>query len=555
MPQRSIETLTLRVPPPQQLGKEFFMSQITLRSDPWLPTAHDRNAIRLKSATVAVASVILIGGLFRLFAGYAVGLGFGESYHFSCARHVSLSYFDHPPMSLWMGYLSMWIVGDVGPLALRGPFIAMFAGTTWLIYAIGSKLFCDWAGYFAALLVNLSAVFSLSVATFLQSDGPLVFFSLLCVACLVKIFFDDAPGGAYRWWCGVGSALGLAMLSKYHAVFLVFGAGMFALTTQDGRKWVRHPGPYVAIAIAAIVFAPVLIWNHQHAWISFLWQGNRGLEGSGLRLDWLARNIGGQALWLLPWIWLPLLAELFYCFRAGARSKARWFVAWMAVAPIVLFTFVSAYAPIGFHFHWQAPGYLLLFLALGDTVERRLSRQSKLVKWWLGGSVAFTCLSLVALTTHAATGWWREIGPQWLSQKFGEPDDPTLEGLDYATLPNALAERGLMGRPNTFLFTNRWFQSGKVDYALKGTMPVLCFHGVDPRSYAFFDRPEDWIGQDGILVSTKKFLSDPAGEYSKYFESFEPLGTVAVPRGRFVEETLHLYFGRRHHTPFPRPYQ
>jgi hypothetical protein len=344
------------------------------------------------------------------------------------------------------------------------------------------------------------------------------------------------------------------MLSKYHAVFIAFGAGMFALTHRQSRRWVWHPGPYLALGIAAVVFGPVLLWNQQHGWISFLWQSSRGLDNHGLRFDWLFRNIGGQALWLLPWIWAPLLWELPVSFRQGPKSKERWFLAWLAVAPIVLFTVVSLYAPIGFHFHWQAPGYLFLFLALGDSVHRRLERGEKLTQWWLRGSVAFTAIALGAITSHAATGWWRAVGPQWLSAKVGEPDDPTLECLDFSTLPGALAERGLLGRPDLFVFSNRWFFSGKVDYALKGQMPVLCFT-PDPRSFAFIEPTDRWLGKDAVLVSTKKFLDDPAPHFGPYFARIEPLGTVDVPRGTFVEETLYLYLCHNYHTAYPMPYR
>ncbi|MFO0946552.1 MAG: glycosyltransferase family 39 protein [Planctomycetota bacterium] len=346
----------------------------------------------------------------------------------------------------------------------------------------------------------------------------------------------------------------MASLSKYHAVFLLFGAGMFAITTPGQRRWLTHPGPYLAMVIAAAIFSPVLVWNSRHEWISFLWQGSRGLDNHGIRLDWLARSIGGQALWLLPWIWVPLLWELPKCFRRGPSSTATWFIAWMAVAPIVLFTIVAAYASIGFHFHWQAPGYLLLFLPLGATLYQKLEAGDRYSRYWLRGTLAFTTIALLFVTTHSASGWWRAVGPQWLSEKFGEPDDPTLECLDYAPLADALAERGLLGKKDLFLFTNRWFQSGKVDYALGGTMPVFCLNYLDPRSFAFWDQTENWLHKDGVVVSTKKFLTDPVAEYSQYFEKIVPLGTVSVTRGGYVEETLYLHLCQNLKKPFPEPY-
>lgn len=503
---------------------------------------------------IGVLLLIVLGVAFRLTAGHYVGLGYGESYHYSCAIRPNLSYFDHPPMAVWLSWLSMNLLGSQSAIAIRLPFILMFIGTTWMTFLLGRKLFGEWSGFYAALLLNLSAVYTLSVAVFLQPDGPLMFFWMACVCCLVKIFFTEDLKRPYLWWGLVGITLGLAALSKYHAVFLLFGAGMFAITRKDQRHWIWHPGPYLAMVIAAAMFAPVILWNSQHNWISFLWQGSRGLDNHGIRLDWLARSIGGQALWLLPWIWVPLVWELPKCFRAGPGSKERWFIAWMAVAPVVLFTVVAAYASIGFHFHWQAPGYLLLFLPLGDTVYRKLIVGEKRTQYWMRGSIAFTCVALLFLTTHSATGWWRAVGPQWLSEKFGEPDDPTLECLDYWTLSGALAERGLLERKDLFLFTNRWFQSGKVDYALGGTMPVFCFNWLDPRGFAFWDQSKNWIGKDAVVVSTKKFLHDPVAEYGPFFESMEPLGTVDVTRNGYVEEVLYLHLCHNLKKEFPKPY-
>ena len=44
--------------------------------------------------------------------------------------------------------------------------------------------------------------------------------------------------------------LGLGMLSKYAAVLLIAGAGLYVLTRREQRHWLAHPGPYLALAIA-----------------------------------------------------------------------------------------------------------------------------------------------------------------------------------------------------------------------------------------------------------------------------------------------------------------
>jgi hypothetical protein len=491
--------------------------------------------------------------LLRLIAASSVGLGFGESYYFSAARHPDLSYFDHPPLSLLIGTLSLELAGAGGPLILRLPFILLFAGTTWLLFAIGRRLYGAWSGFFAALLLNTSAVFTASVAAFFQPDGPLIFFWLAAAACLVRLYFPPAPPRPLLLWAGAGAALGLAMLSKYHALFLIFGAGMVAITGPEQRRWLRHPGPYLALCIVLVSFLPVLLWNHQHGWISFLWQGGRGVASDGLRFDWLARSIGGQALWVLPWIWAPLIRQLPLGFRGGPRNGAGWFVSWLAVAPIVVFTAAAAYAPLGYHFHWQAPGYILLFLPLGDLLRRRLAEGSRAWRRWLHGSLVFTAAALLLLITHAASGWlWRLVPERWADQERAY--DPTLESLDYTPLRGALEERGLLGLKELFVFTPRWFLSGKVDWALGGRMAVLCLHPADPRGFAFWAPPERWRGKDGILVSVPRYLADPRSFYAASFERIIPLGEVEVRRGGRVELVLQLW--RCHGLKsFPVPYR
>lgn len=513
------------------------------------------------SPSAAVAAIILVTAAARLLVAVSIGLSNGESYYYACAMSPALSYFDQPPLANWLVYLSVHALGP-SALAVRLPFIVLFAGTTWLLFVATRRLFSDAAGLLAAVLLNLSVFFTLSGGCTLQPDGPLMFFCLACVCCLERVFFGGRPG-SLAWWCAAGAMLGAAMLSKYHAAFLAFGAGMFMLTSGRYRRMLATPGPYVAAAIAAAVFSPVLIWNWQHAWISFLWQGARGAEGYGLRLDWLARMILGQMLYILPWIWIPLMVQLVADFRRGpacpyGSDPKRRLIAWLAVGPIVVFTAVSAYAPIGLHFHWQTPGYLLLFITLGESLRRWLASGSGSAKTCLAAGAVLSIAASVLIATHTATGWWRTAGPDWFSKEFLGPSDPTVEHIDYDTLADALEQRGLLERKNTFLFTNRWFLSGKVNWAVRGRMPVLCFNTKDPRGFAFINRPEDFVGCDGVLVAVRSegkwYPPDAELYYGGYFESITPLGEVEVRRGGRVEVTLKLYLCKNLLKPYPMPF-
>jgi len=350
-----------------------------------------------------------------------------------------------------------------------------------------------------------------------------------------------------------GVMFGFALLSKYTAVLLVVGAGLYVLIHRDQRRWLAHPGPYLALGVAALLFSPVLLWNARHHWISFVWQSTRGLdELAGVRLDWMLKNIGGQALELLPWVWLGLIVELYRALRPSAPSP-RSLIGWLAVVPIVLFTLVAAYALTGQrHFHWGMPGYLLLFLPLGDRVCRGLQSRRASYRWGLPATAVLSVLFMAILTVHVATGWLKDA-PAWVARALAGDNDPTLECIDFTSLKAALAERGLLGRSDVFVFSEWWFQAGKLDYGLKGALPVVALSPADPRSFAFFDRPDRWIGMDGILV-TPRSAQSVADRYGAYFARITPLGSMDVGRRGRVEQTLYLYRGERLLRPFPLPY-
>ncbi|HEX9106358.1 MAG TPA: glycosyltransferase family 39 protein, partial [Longimicrobiales bacterium] len=251
--------------------------------------------------------VIALATLARLVAGASIGLSVDESYAVSVARRLTLSYFDHPPLSFWLPTVVARLTGSKAAIVLRLPFIALFAGTSWLMFRLTARLFGERAGLLAVLLLSVSPVFTFSTGGWVLPDGPLMFCMLAAALCLERVLLpgDAAAAGspaiagsagnagsgtgdvatsgsaliashaasAWRWWLGAGLFTGLAMLSKYHGVFVAFGAFLYILTRRDARGWLRRPQPYVAVALALLIFSPALIWNVQHDWVSLRFQG------------------------------------------------------------------------------------------------------------------------------------------------------------------------------------------------------------------------------------------------------------------------------------------
>ena len=150
------------------------------------------------------------------------------------------------------------------------------------------------------------------------------------------------------------------MLSKYHGIFLPWG--LLSISSCTGR---RGGGSLIRARTSLprqglLVFSPVIVWNATHGWASFLFQGGRAVGGAMLRPDQLMLALLAQAMYLFPWIWVPLVVILFVGCRNWRRigDPDRLWLA-LAVVPLGVFTLVACFRPV--LPHWGLIGLVSLF--------------------------------------------------------------------------------------------------------------------------------------------------------------------------------------------------
>ena len=512
--------------------------------------------------------LIIITFFIRLLIAAYTGLGNGESYYFRGALHLDWSYFDQPPLFFWLGGLSIKLLG-LNNLGLRFPTVLLFAGTSWLLFLTTRKLFNAKAGFWAVTVMNLSAVFTVAIACWYQPDAPLMFFWMLSTWYIMKVIGigEEKPLNPatdnrkiYMLWIITGICMGLATLSKYHVLFLFAGVFMFVSTNKSQRHWLKHPGPYLAVLITILMAFPVLWWNYKNNWASFVFQGSRAgtsNEGLHLHIDWFLRSILGQAVWLLPWIWFPTIKQLWVTYKLRLQATYG-FIFWMSVLPIVFFTIITLWADLQYHFHWQAPGYMMLFMPLGFAIDKKLSgdgRAKRLTRRWLNFSIYFTIITISVLGLHMVTGFWQSYGPKWVVSLGGGTVDPTIQGVDFDDIMTRFEKEGWIANQHIFAGSTRWWLTGKVDWALKGKKDIICFN-PDARNMAFLVDPNALIGEDAIIIGEDH--QDTVDEdVNPFFDSVTKLADIPVIRGGIVEEHLQVYYCKNFHQsakPFKEDY-
>lgn len=467
--------------------------------------------------------LVVLSTAVRLVFATSLGLGVDESYMVTAGRVLSLGYFDHPPASWWLSWGAAQLFATEAPIAVRLPFIALFALSTWLMARLGAAIGGERAGFCAALLLNLSPVFSVTTGTWVLPDGPLVCALLAATLCLVHAL----SLGRWRWWIGTGLCAGLALFSKYSAVLTIFGAFVFLLTNREHRTWLRRPQPYIAGVLAFVVFSPVVIWNAMHAWASFAFQADRA-RGLGFHPLGPLIVLGGEALFVLPWIWAPMMAVFVAALRRGPIHWRSWLLACLAAPPIVGFALVALWSSQRVLFHWAAPGYLMLFPLLGKAVARRIEQAR--VRRLITATAVFVLAGVGLVCTQIRLDWLHPVIAA-LSRR-----DPDLEGFNWTSLGPELAARGWL-RPGTVVGVPNWRDAGKIGIALGRDVTVLCL-STDARQFGLARPVQRFAGQDVLVLAADK-PKRAERTLSHAFAQLQVLGTVSIRHaGRDLGEVV-----------------
>jgi 4-amino-4-deoxy-L-arabinose transferase-like glycosyltransferase len=458
-----------------------------------------------------VLLLILIATAVRLGFGGALGLGVDESYMVAAGRTLSLGYFDHPPASWWLAWGAAHLFGSEAPIVVRLPFILLFALSSWLMFRLGTEIADARAGFYAALLLNLSPVFGVTTGTWVLPDGPLD--CALLAATLALVHALPATGRrALLWWLACGVFAGLALFSKYSALLWLGGAFVYLLISRAHRHWLVHPAPWLAVALAVLIFTPVAAWNATHGWASFTFQGERAV---GLRFHPLGPLIvlAGEALFVLPWIWIPMLRAALAALRRGRNEWRGWLLCCLAAPPIAGFALVAAWSSQRVLFHWAAPGYLMLFPLLGQAVARG---QGWLARRTLIATAGFVVLALAVVSTQVRLDW---LGPAIAAATTRDPD---LDGIDWTSLRAQLLARDLLSQPRLVVGADNWRDAGKIAYALGPNVTVLCLNR-DARQFGFVTDPAGFVGDDVLLL----VLDHPDAALARLAPSFDRIETLA----------------------------
>lgn len=410
-----------------------------------------------------------------------------EAYYWNYAQHPALGYLDHPPMVARLIGLGTALLGDTEAGVRLGTFLCWFV-TAGFTFALARNLFGKGTALLAVALTAVLPFFFL-FGFFATPDAPLT-------ACWAgALFFLERALSAERaraWW-GAGICLGLGMLSKYTIALLVPATLVFILLDRPSRRWLRRPEPYLATVLAGLLFAPVVLWNMENGWASFLFQSAHRLDAEdrfGLPL-----LVAAAALLITPMGLLDALRAVF--------SPQRLFVVVFTLVPLSVFVLFSLRHEV--KVNWTGPLWLAALPAVAGRISMPLTTgQTPLDAFgrrlWpftlvasvlvFGGFLHYLSLGLPGVGIDKALGLpaaWEELGldverlAEQVRSDLGA--EPLVVGMDKYALASELAFYRRHGQKGVELTSSRHHFGGS------GLM------------YGFWFPPRQYAGWTLLLIS------------------------------------------------------
>ena len=471
----------------------------------------------------SLAILALVG--MRLAAAWFTPITFDEAYYWMWSKHLAGGYYDHPPMVAVVIRLGTMIAGDT-EFGVRLVSILLALPMSWAIYQAAAILFGSRrVAASSAILLNITLM--AAVGTMIVTpDAPLLVASSLLLFALAKVL----QTGRGVWWLAVGAAAGCALLSKYTALFFGPAILIWLIAVPKLRHWLISPWLYLGGLVALLLFAPVILWNADHHWVSFIKQMGRA-RIEDFRPVYIAELIPTQIAFATPLIWILGTMGLYALFRRRAGAlPARALVGTMFWIIVAYFVWHSLHARV--EANWFAPVYPAFAIAAAVAAHLvqwrpRWQRLADFCRRWAApsGIVLF-----VALVVQADTG-----------MLSGYRRDATVRSIGIGWRETAAAIEAARARAGaTCVLASDYGTTGWLAFHLpKGT----CVAQQSQR-IRWVNMPEPDAAQlAGPLLYVREVLPVEM-PWDGAFASVEKVGEVERRRGPLVVETYALYLLR-----------
>jgi len=291
---------------------------------------------------------IIVISILKLALLFLVPLTGDEAYFIKWGQHLSLGYYDHPPMVGWLIYLMQFINNSYITFRLFSFFtvfiVAFFIYKIVMEFNIEKEKALLSAVMFVLMPIDI-------LMTLFTNDIPLLLFGTIGSYFLLKSFRVNYLINSIF----AGVFLGLSFLSKYFAVFLMLGLLIYIILTYK-RKAIKN------ILIVIITLIPFifenLYFNYNSCWNNIMFNFFARTDNLHYHLSTVIGYFGILIYLLTPW-------GIYYQFKSkkNINKSLFTFIISSVIVGLSIFLVVSLKKKIGLHWLLLFMPYLFMMFA------------------------------------------------------------------------------------------------------------------------------------------------------------------------------------------------
>jgi hypothetical protein len=505
--------------------------------------------LNYKNKTVLL---IAIATLARCITASCIELGNDEVYYRMYAQYLQWNYFDHPPMLGWLIRFTTANLSLDNEFFIRLGAILSAAITTWFLFLSGKKLSNDYTGFLAATIYTATIYGSIIAGSFILPDSP----QMVCWAAGLYLLIDIAKYADInrikkKKVVLFGAIIGIGMLCKIHTSFLWLGFLLYILL--HNRQWLKQPVLYVSGIITLLFFYPVIQWNIDNRFVTFLYHSNRvNVSEGGMDINSFLTFWAGQIFYYNPIIIVFIIIAIIAAFKneLPLLSSQKRILLLCSLPLIIIATGISLFKNV--LPHWTGPAYsgLILLTACYFAKQKNKTNADKKIMplpiLFANALLAIIIISGIILVN---------LLPGTLGKKekllYGEGDF-TLDMYgwrkfvpDFSKIVETDIKAGLM-KPDAVIISNKWFPAAHTDFYM--AMPlkkdlVAIGDTNDIHQYAWINtqRKKLQTGDDAYCIVPSNYYTDVQSNYTAYFKTILPPQIIEQKRNGIVCRYFYIW--------------
>ncbi len=278
-----------------------------------------------------------------------------EAHYWEWSRRLDLSYYSKGPMIAYLIYLGTHLFGNT-VFGIRVLAVIFSALSSIYIFKLVNLMYgndsleqsiatpqCSahqWSAALQAAFAFQAVPLFAAFGVLFTIDSPFTFFWIISLYIFYKAT-AEGPNKQWMSWIFLGIAVGFGLLTKYTMAFFPL-CGLLLLLLSDKRSLLKTPMPYVAFMISILVFAPVIIWNARHDWLTIRHTAGQAhvADGITLSIKSFLNFFGSQIGIITPLFFCLIIYSLFKLFFSDRSFQSK-FLFYFSV-PILGFFLLKA---------------------------------------------------------------------------------------------------------------------------------------------------------------------------------------------------------------------